>query len=112
MIGPFADGNNFYVVFGDEMVSVKKVLRELKKPHINVTTEMRRTTSKRSLLIFIAVNGKKYCLTKIEPSFEGSATDVIQTKGVIFHFQQYPLKNAARDKELGSFKDLLQDISK
>jgi hypothetical protein len=57
------------------------------------------------LIVWLIDEKKKYGLLKIEPSFEGEGVTVDQTKGIIFHFQQYG------DKQ-NSYKNLLLDIAK
>jgi hypothetical protein len=48
------------------------------------------TKSKKALIIEVLIGNETYGLTRIEPSFEGDGTHVGQTKGIIYHFQQFP----------------------
>jgi hypothetical protein len=63
---------------------------------------------KDSWLIHVTLFKKRYLVSKIEPSFDGDAAHVSQTKGVIYYFQE---GSGARAAAEGSVWDLLSDVS-
>ncbi len=88
--GNLIESSDFYLLLGSTPVNFKKFLNSVAAKNPQVFTEEHKTTKKFSLIIGLEIEDTKYYLTKIEPSFEGAAKDVSQTKGIIFHFQQYP----------------------
>jgi hypothetical protein len=96
---------DFYIVFGDRFVNLALVLQKLKDNKLFVTLEEYNPRGKCSIIVRITVSNKTYCLTKIEPSFEGKKTSVSQVKGIIYHFQQY------EDVD-NSWKKLIFDVVK
>ena len=66
-------------------------------------------SGKDSWVISAALNGKRYVICKIEPSFDGARPQVSQTKGVIYYFQEGV---QARDPSDGSVWDLLSESSR
>lgn len=55
-----------------------------------------------------SVFGKRYLVTRIQPSFEGGGIGVEQTKGIVYHFQE---ARPHRAKDEGSVWQLLADLS-
>lgn len=100
--GSLRDSEDFYLVIGDEVVKFATVLSNLSSPRWQVTTCDASTNGKHAILINVCDDKSAYTLTRIEQSFEGGKADVIQTKGIIFHFQQHP-------REGMTYKRLLLD---
>ncbi len=95
---------NYYVVLGEKVIDLARVLKKIEKA--KVTTEIINTENKSSLLVNLKIDGNNYCLTKIEPAFDGAKSNVSQTKGVIYYFQEY-----SKSPEIKSYKQLLIDLS-
>jgi hypothetical protein len=87
--GNLKDDPNFFIVFGNKAINLGEVVRILKKTELLVTLEEHSPRGKSSIIVRIKIKDKTYCLTKIEPSFEGKNSSVSQTKGIIYHFQQF-----------------------
>ena len=104
MAGNLADSPDFYILFGTMPVNFQAAMQKLKSMKFNVTSEIYETNNKTSVLIYIELQGKKYCVTKIEPSFDGERVDKSQSKGIIYYFQQYPSSG-------NHYKKLLIDLS-
>jgi len=51
------------------------------------------THNKYSLLIEMHFNNSVYGITKIEPAFDGKNSNVSQTKGIIFYFQEHSVES-------------------
>jgi hypothetical protein len=92
-------------VFGDKFVNLATVVKKLKETELSVTFEEYNPRGKSSMIIRVAIKNQIYCLTKIEPSFEGKSPSVSQTKGIIYHFQQY------QDHD-NNWKKLILDVLK
>ena len=105
LVGVTGISSKFFIVRNDEAFSVFDLLNLVQDASLVVTDY--NTDNKYSLILELVLDDRTYGLTKIEPSFEGLAENVSQTKGIIFHFQQY--KNPASG--LG-FSDLLTEIGK
>ena len=90
---------NFYIVLGDEVIQLHKVLENLATPRWSVQASDASTVKKHAVLLKVSDGRSTYALTRIEQSFEGARPDVSQTKGIIFHFQQHP-KNGMNYKQL------------
>lgn len=90
--GGLRDSPDFYLRIGDRLLPLEGILGAMSSDEVLVKTRMVSTADKHALLIDVHTNGQKYTLTRIEPSFEGSS-DVSQTKGIIFHFQDSGTKN-------------------
>ncbi|NQW28565.1 MAG: hypothetical protein HQ474_11690 [Flammeovirgaceae bacterium] len=98
--------DDFYLVMGDSFIHVKSVLNKIKKLNPEICTqEFISRNSKKSMLLSIRIKDKKYWITKIEPSFDGSRKNVSQTKGIIYYFQEFS------DNVNQSYKSLLIDVS-
>jgi hypothetical protein len=105
LAGDLMHSNDYHVLLGDKVIQFSKVMDRLKKSDVKVSTSRLSTANKESLLINLEVGSKRYCLTKIEPAFDGANPAVSQTKGVIYYFQQYP-------NQANNYKKLLIDVSK
>jgi hypothetical protein len=105
LAGNLYDSNNFYLLFGENVINFTKAMNVLKTEDFEIEIEEHKPRQKTSLIIWLKNDKKKYGLTKIEPSFEGEGPKVDQTKGIIFHFQQH-------GDSQNSYKDLLLDITK
>lgn len=101
--GSLRDSEDFYLVIGNEVVKFATVLSNLSSPRWHVTTCDASTNGKHAILINVCDDKSVYTLTRVEQSFEGGKADVIQTKGIIFHFQQHP-------REGMTYKRLLLDL--
>lgn len=98
--------DDFYLVMGASFIHVKSVLDKIKKLNPEICAqEFTSRNHKKSMLLSIRIKGKKYWITKIEPSFDGSRKNVSQTKGIIFYFQEFS------DRANPSYKNLLIDVS-
>jgi hypothetical protein len=87
--GNLKDDPNFYIVFGHKAINLATVVNTLRETELNVTLEEYSPRGKSSIIVRITIMDRTYCLTKIEPSFEGKNSSVSQTKGIIYHFQQF-----------------------
>jgi hypothetical protein len=105
--GNLGNSENFYLVLGNTPIQFLSILKSIRKLSPKVSLEIHQPKNKTSLIINLELNGKIYSLTKIEPSFEGAGSKISQTKGIIYHFQQYP--NTSNSNH---FKKLFFDISK
>jgi len=103
LAGSSKESRDFYIVLGDEIIQLHKILDELALPHWSVKATDASTARKHAVLLTVSNGKSTYVLTRIEQSFEGSKPNVSQTKGIIFHFQQYP--------QVGlNYKQLLLDL--
>jgi hypothetical protein len=80
-------------------------MTRLSSNEFSLTTKMVETKSKKALIIEVTSNSGSYGLTRIEPSFEGDGLHVGQTKGLIYHFQQFP---NAGNHYIKLFHDVMQ----
>ena len=103
--GQYQMDENFYLLIGDQVVEFQKVLEKLMNTEFRISTEVYRPRDKESLIVNIEIDGKTYCVTKIEPSFDGASLEAEQTKGIVFYFQQH-------QKSGNNYKQLLIDIAK
>jgi hypothetical protein len=104
LAGNLSHSENFYILLGEKIVQFSKVIEYLQSNTVKIEIETHQPKKNKSLIVWIIINNERYCLTKIEPSFEGMGTRVNQTKGIVFHFQQFP-------NEGNHYKKLLLDIS-
>ena len=104
LAGNLSQSENFYILLGEKTVQFSKVVEFLKSNSVKIEIETHKPKKNTSLIVWIIVKNERYCLTKIEPSFEGMGPRVDQTKGIVFHFQQFP-------KEGNHYKKLLLDIT-
>jgi RNAse (barnase) inhibitor barstar len=95
--------NNYYILTGGKFYPLKELHHFLKEADYKYYCHWYGNSS---LVISINYKGRKYNLTKIQFSFEGGKPEVSQTKGIIFHAQEYKVKNEY------SLWDLIEDISK
>lgn len=103
LAGSSKRSRDFYIVLGNEVIQLHKVLSELAMPHWSVQATDASTARKHAVLLKVSDGKSTYVLTRIEQSFEGARVNVSQTKGIIFHFQQYP--------QIGlNYKRLLLDL--
>jgi hypothetical protein len=102
--GNLIESSDFYLLLGSTSINFKNLKNKILTKSPQVIIEDHNTENKFSLIIGLKIDNTNYYLTKIEPSFEGAAANVSQTKGIIFHFQQYP--NAGNH-----FKKLFIDIA-
>jgi hypothetical protein len=104
LAGNLSQSENFFILLGERKVQFSKVVQFLQSHSIQVEIEPHQPKENKSFIVWIIVNQKRYCLTKIEPSFEGKGIRVEQTKGIVYHFQQFP-------KDGNHYKKLLLDIA-
>jgi len=103
LAGSSKESHDFYIVLGNEIIQLHKILDELALPHWSVKTTDASTARKHAVLLTVSDGKSTYVLTRIEQSFEGAKAKVSQTKGIIFHFQQHP--------QVGlNYKQLLLDL--
>jgi len=94
--------DKFNIVIGRSVVPFSNFIAVA--ANANVRVREFNTSKKFSLIVELLVNDKTYGLTKIEPSFEGMMENVSQTKGIIYHFQEYFEPTSKL-----SYKDLMMD---
>lgn len=102
--GDLKESKNFYVLLGENAIKLSQVLNRLKELAFTVQIEEYTPRKKTSLIIWLEIKDERYCLTKIEASFDGWRTTVSQTKGIIYYFQQHLKKG-------NHYKKLLLDIA-
>ena len=95
---------NFYLLIGKQKINLCSALEALSIADLGIEIEEYKPKKKTSIIIWIKYRDQKYCLTKIEASFDGKRQTVSQTKGVIYYFQQH-LKCG------NHYKKLLLDIA-
>ena len=88
--GNLRDSSNFYLALGTESINFSELLSRLTNSDLALSSKMVATKSKKALVVEVLIGNETYGLTRIEPSFEGDGTHVGQTKGIIYHFQQFP----------------------
>jgi hypothetical protein len=96
---------NYYLVIGSHVVHFNLMLERLRELDFSIKTEVYKPRDKASFIINLEVGDEKYCVTKIEPSFDGASITAEQTKGIIYYFQQH-------QKDGNNYKKLLLDITK
>jgi hypothetical protein len=96
---------NYYLVIGSHVVHFNSVLDRLRELDFTIKTEVYKPRDKASFIINFEVGDEKYCVTKIEPSFDGASISAEQTKGIIYYFQQH-------QKDGNNYKKLLLDVTK
>lgn len=111
LAGNLRKSSDFYILLGEEKVQITKFLSTLKS--LNVEVEIEPYTplksEKTSLIIWLIIKNTKYCLTKIEISFDGKKLfstknkSISQVKGIIYYFQQHLTSG-------NHYKKLLLDI--
>ena len=113
-VGDAANVDQNYLVLGNRAINIASLLEKLESENYSIQVELYPTENKFSLIVWVILNGQRYGLTKIEPSFEGAKPEVSQTKGVIYHFQQHPEPQVLSSvvNEDKNYKDLLRDICK
>jgi hypothetical protein len=102
--GNLSNSDDFFLLVGNKVIQLSKALDFLKSAETAIYSEEYKPRKKTSLIIWIEMKNEKYCLMKIESSFEGKKSSVSQTKGIIYHFQQHL-------KVGNNFKQLLLDVS-
>lgn len=90
LAGNLRDSSDFYLALGSETIHFTELMMRLRSSEFTLSTKMVETKSKKALIIEVNSNSGSYGLTRIEPSFEGDGLHVGQTKGIIYHFQQFP----------------------
>ena len=96
-----------YILINEILIPSRKIINFLTRKEYNIICENYNSKNKYSLIIKLIVDDKTYCITKIEPSFDGSKTNVSQTKGIIYYFQEYPING---DNIWKLLKDISEDI--
>jgi hypothetical protein len=104
LAGNLKNSKDFYILLGDRVVNFSEAINSLIEKSFEVEVEEHRPRQKTSFIIWLKDKNQKYCLMKIEPSFEGEGPKVDQTKGIIFHFQQFGTSE-------NNYKKLLLDIT-
>jgi hypothetical protein len=105
MGGSLGEDSNFYIVSGDDVTNLSAVVKAFRTKPFKVILKDHSPRGKTSIIVKVEFKNKAYCLTKIEPSFEGKKSDVSQTKGIIYHFQHY-------QDDGNDWKKLFFDITK
>jgi len=101
--GNLKESPHFYIFIQGQMLKITKILEFLNSKDLDVEIQEHCPRKKTSLIVWINIDGVKYCLTKVEPSFDGEKETVRLTKGIIFYFQQYPASG-------NNYKKLFLDI--
>ena len=81
---------NFYLLLGEQPIGFQELMSRIKRAEFRVIPEMVKTDQKKALILKVTYQEKEYGLTRIEPSFDGHGAKTLQTKGIIYYFQQYP----------------------
>jgi hypothetical protein len=117
LVGESVALENFYIVFGQNFINTEKLLKNIETMDFKVESESYSSAGikkKESLIIWLVFPDRKYCLTKIEPAFDGGYDlRASQTKGIQYYFQQWPGKKLTTDTnkfKIYDFKQLLLDI--
>jgi hypothetical protein len=105
LAGNLAESPNFHLLLGNRSIRFTDAMKRLRRSRIRVEYEVYRTRAKTSVIIWVEVLGNQYCLTKVEPAFDGGSLRASQTKGIIYYFQQHVGSTS-------SYKQLLLDIAK
>jgi hypothetical protein len=110
LIGGMTQGHEEWITSARGPFRLEIAIQRLAQMDTLSATWLRRPSrsGKDSWVITSTVNGKRYTICKIEPSFDGSKPNVSQTKGVIYYFQE---GSSVRAPGEGSVWDLLSDIS-
>lgn len=118
LVGESVAIENFYIVFGKNLINVQQLLKNIETMNFQVETETYMSSGqlhKESLIIWLVFPNRRYCLTKIEPAFDGGFDNTAsQTKGIQYYFQQWPTQAATNDSDgvnAYDFKEFLLDIS-
>ena len=113
-VGDAANVDQNYLVLGNRAINIASLVEKLESENYSIQVELYPTEKKSSLIVWVILNGQRYALTKIEPSFEGAKPEVSQAKGVVYHFQQHPKPHVQSSvvSEDKNYKDLLRDICK
>ena len=117
LVGESVPIDNFFIAFGENVIDVERLLFNIKtkdfaveiEPHVS-EGDLRKVSS----IIWLVFPERKYCLTKIEPAFDGGYdVHASQTKGIQYYFQQWPNTKAMNSQNTGvfGFKQFLLDIS-
>ena len=101
---------NFYIWIEPNLCNIDNLIKTILQKDCQIETFFLETENKKSLVITITYNDKKYGITKIEPAFDGALDNVSQTKGIIYYFQQYPNSNNNSLID-GNIWDLIQAFS-
>jgi hypothetical protein len=108
LVGKNGDPRETYVFLKDQLFNLDDLIDNLGDNHRDYfVADYESSNNKASKLVGRIYNGKKYYITKIEPSYDGSKSTVSQTKGIIFYLQEY----AGSDGK-SSYKSLFKDIAK
>ena len=81
---------SFYLLLGEQPISFKELMSRISHADFQIIPEMVKTDQKKALILKVKFQEKEYGLTRIEPSFDGHGAKTLQTKGIIYYFQQYP----------------------
>lgn len=84
--------DNIKLIMNNYVIGSETVKYFFENCNYKILTHDHFTQNKFSLIVQIEINNKIYGITKIEPAFDGAKSNVSQTKGIIFYFQQYPAK--------------------
>lgn len=105
MAGNLFGDQNYYLVIGAQVIHFNSVIDRLRELNFSIETEIHKPRDKESLIVNLRLKNEVYCVTKIEPSFDGASITAEQTKGIIYYFQQH-------QKTGNNYKKLLLDVSK
>lgn len=118
LVGQSVSKDSFYIVFGSQIIDIQQLLMNIKTIDFEVKSERyisKGKKQKESLIIWLEFPNKKYCLTKIEPAFDGGFdVKASQTKGIQYYFQHWPTKTSSKNplaEDIYDFKQFLLDIS-
>ena len=118
LVGQSVAQESFYIVFGSQIIDIQRLLTNIKTINFEVKSEQYISQGKKhkeSLIIWLEFPNRKYCLTKIEPAFDGgSNVKASQTKGIQYYFQHWPTKVSSEkplNEEVYDFKQFLLDVS-
>ena len=118
LVGQSVSQESFFIVFGSQIIDIQRLLGNIKTLDFEVRSEQyvsQGKKHKKSLIIWLEFPTRKYCLTKIEPAFDGGFDiKASQTKGIQYYFQHWPTKTSSKElvsEEIYDFKQFLLDVS-
>jgi hypothetical protein len=118
LVGEAVSNERFFIVFGNQIIDIQRLMENIRTLDFEVVSEpyiSQGVKRKESLIIWLVFPGRKYCLTKIEPAFDGGFdVKASQTKGIQYYFQHWPIKTNSSDsssEDVYDFKQFLLDIS-
>jgi hypothetical protein len=93
LFGRYPVPSEYCILINETLIFSDSIVKFLEQEIYQVTCKDYYTENKFSLLVELHFNNTIYGITKIEPAFDGKNTNVSQTKGIIFYFQEYSVES-------------------